>query len=385
MIKNEESLMSDCKILHLVAFNVPYPADYGGVIDVYYKLKALSDESVGIILHTFSYGRERSSELEKLCKEVHYYTRKSGLKYFIGSLPYIVATRCSSELTNNLLNDSHPVLFEGLHSTCALMACKEAGKQTLVRTHNIEHRYYKMLAKSDRNRGRKIYLNSEARKLKKYERILFEADHLLSISTTDASYFKEIYGESHFISAFHHYTQVEIKKGKGEYILFHGNLSVPENESAILYLIDKVLSKITFPVIIAGKNPGKVLTRVCNKYSHIELLPNVSDERMNQLICEAHINLLYTYQPTGLKLKLLHSLYAGRFCLTNLLMLSGSGLDDLCHIYNNPEHALSLINQLMLEEFPAESVEKRAKELAEFNNQTNAEKIISLLETRSSS
>ena len=30
------------KHLHIVAFNVPLPANYGGVIDVFYRLKALS-------------------------------------------------------------------------------------------------------------------------------------------------------------------------------------------------------------------------------------------------------------------------------------------------------------------------------------------------------
>ncbi len=30
--------MSD-KHLHVIAFNVPYPADYGGVIDIFYKIK----------------------------------------------------------------------------------------------------------------------------------------------------------------------------------------------------------------------------------------------------------------------------------------------------------------------------------------------------------
>ena len=27
--------------LHIVSFNVPWPADYGGVIDVYYRIKAV--------------------------------------------------------------------------------------------------------------------------------------------------------------------------------------------------------------------------------------------------------------------------------------------------------------------------------------------------------
>lgn len=371
--------MSEEKILHVVAFNIPYPPDYGGVIDVYYKLKALSEAGCRIILHTYSYGRKKSPELETLCDQVHYYSRKSGLKYFFGSLPYIVSTRSSSKLTEALLRDGHPVLFEGLHSTFALEACKRADKLTIVRTHNIEHRYYLMLARSDRNIFRKIYLRSEANKLKKYESVLSLADHLISISTTDAAYFKESYGASHFVSAFHHYTKVDILPGKGDFILFHGNLSVPENESAIIYLINKVLSKIEYPVVIAGKDPGKVLIRICNKYPHLELLPNVSNEKMEELICDAHINLLYTYQPTGLKLKLLHSLYAGRFCLTNLLMLSGSGLDDLCEIYSKPEQAVDLITELMQKEFPEEMISMRESALADFNNQANANKIISLL------
>ncbi len=371
--------MNDKKTLHVIAFNIPYPPNYGGVIDVYYKLEALAESGLDIILHTFSYGREKSEELEHLCKEVHYYQRKSGLQYFFTSLPYIVSTRCSAKLTKNLLSDSFPVLFEGLHSTCALTDCKKAGKLTLVRTHNIEHRYYSMLANSERNIFRKIYLKSEARKLEKYEAILAEADELLSISTTDAAYFKENFGKSNFVSAFHHYKDIEIASGSGDYILFHGNLSVPENERAILYLISKVLSKITFRVVIAGKDPGRHLKSICNKYPHIELKANVSNEEMNTLIRDAHINLLYTYQPTGLKLKLLHSLYAGRFCLTNLLMLSGSGLDDLCHIYSSPDQAIKMINSLMRENFPKMLIKERATQLSAFNNTENAEKIVSLL------
>jgi len=367
--------MSNRKTLHVVAFNVPYPPDYGGVIDVYYKLKALNDAGVDIILHSYTYGRERPKELDEVCKEVHYYSRKSGLRYFFGSLPYIVSTRNSEELTRNLLKDKYPVLFEGLHSTYSMPACKEAGKTCMVRTHNIEHRYYGMLARSDRNLFRKIYLISESKKLRNYESILAKADHLLSISSTDASYFMKIYGKSHFISAFHHYASVETLEGKGDYILFHGNLSVPENESAILYLINNVLSSTNIPVKVAGKDPGKVLRRTCNKFPHIDLIPNVSGEEMDTLVRDAHINLLYTYQPTGLKLKLLHSLYAGRYCMTNLLMLSGSGLDDLCEIYSNPKQAVELINSLMKKEFPAALREKRELALAEFNNQANAEKI----------
>ena len=39
--------------LHIVSFDVPYPPNYGGVIDVFYKLKALFDLGIEIYFHTF--------------------------------------------------------------------------------------------------------------------------------------------------------------------------------------------------------------------------------------------------------------------------------------------------------------------------------------------
>jgi hypothetical protein len=132
-------------------------------------------------------------------------------------------------------------------------------------------------------------------------------------------------------------------------------------------------------VVIAGKNPGKHVQRICNRYAHIELIPNPVGEEMDRLVADAHINLLYTYQPTGLKLKLLHSLYGGRHCMANPLMLSGSGLEHLCQLYRSPGEAIEMIDELMKIPFEKEEVKKRSEELSEYNNAFNAGKIISLL------
>jgi len=37
--------MSDLHI-HIISFDIPFPANYGGVIDVFYKAKALTDSGV---------------------------------------------------------------------------------------------------------------------------------------------------------------------------------------------------------------------------------------------------------------------------------------------------------------------------------------------------
>ena len=68
------------KTLNIVCFDVPFPPNYGGVIDVFYKLKALNKQGLQIILHTFEYGRGEQKELEKYCKNICYYKRKTTIK-----------------------------------------------------------------------------------------------------------------------------------------------------------------------------------------------------------------------------------------------------------------------------------------------------------------
>lgn len=371
--------MKEKVFLHIIAFNVPYPPNYGGIIDIYYKIKTLGEAGVKIILHCFLYERQEAPPLEEICHSVHYYRRKRGLKYFFSPLPYIVISRQSGELETKLLSDPYPVLFEGLHTTLLLDKCIAIGKKAMVRTHNIEHNYYRMLARSERNLARKLHLRLEARKLLHYESVLDKANKLIAISTTDTSYFGDKYGKSVYVSAFHQHDEVESKAGFGDYILFHGNLSVPENEKALVYLVRKVLSKISYRIVIAGKEPGTYVQRLCRRYANIDLISNPGNERMNELVSEAHINLLYTYQPTGLKLKLLHSLYGGRHCMANPLMLSGSELESLCHVYRSPSEAIETIEHLMETAFTAADIEDRQEKLRTYKNSTNARKIIELL------
>src|SRR5690606_3785580 len=133
--------------LHIISFDVPYPANYGGVIDVFFKVKALVSLGVKVHLHCFEYGRKPSAELEELCEEVYYYHRKTTRGYLFRRRPFIVVTRSSEELMQRLLKDDHPILFEGLHTCFYLADERLVDRFKIVRTHNIEHDYYRNLAK----------------------------------------------------------------------------------------------------------------------------------------------------------------------------------------------------------------------------------------------
>ena len=92
------------KQLHIVSFDVPFPANYGGVIDVFYKIKSLHRERVGVILHCFQYGREKSEELESICEKVYYYKRKMNWLGFFSKTPFIVYSRKNESVRLNYCN-----------------------------------------------------------------------------------------------------------------------------------------------------------------------------------------------------------------------------------------------------------------------------------------
>ncbi|MBS1617368.1 MAG: hypothetical protein JST76_02565, partial [Bacteroidetes bacterium] len=164
---------------------------------------------------------------------------------------------------------------------------------------------------------------------------------------------------------------------RGSYVLYHGNLSVVENNQAAIFIVKKIAAEMTVPFIIAGKNPTDALKKEVARYPHIEMVENPSFERIADLLSNAHINLLTTFQNTGIKLKLLNSLYRGRFCLVNSKMVNNTGLESLCVIEDNPNATKRLITDMMNLDFDQHHINKRRQLLDhEFSNRANATKII---------
>ena len=88
--------------LHIISFDIPLPADYGGVIDVFYKLKALHELGLSIHLHCFFSDRSGKPELEMYTTEVSYYERNQNILTALSTQPYIIQSRSSKKLLENL-------------------------------------------------------------------------------------------------------------------------------------------------------------------------------------------------------------------------------------------------------------------------------------------
>jgi hypothetical protein len=366
--------------LHIISFDVPFPANYGGVIDVYYKLKALHAQGVKIHLHCFEYGRAEALSLESLCEKVYYYKRKMDKQLLLSALPFVVVTRSSEKLMENLLRDNHPVLFEGLHSCFHMNDERLKSRVKIVRTHNIEHDYYKNLQKVEKSFFKKIYFGMEGKKLERFEKILNKADAIAAISAADAKELSGRYKNVHHITAFHPNEEVKIKEGKGDFCLYHGNLEVGENNEAALYLVNQVFSKIKTPLIIAGRKPSSELIAAVANYSHISIKANINTQDIDGLISNAQVNVLPTFQATGIKLKLLLALFTGRYCVVNSPMVVNTGLEQLCSIQDSAESMTKEITSLFEQQFDMQEKQKREVVLSEnFSNDINVKKLIALI------
>lgn len=378
------------KSLHVICFDNPFPANYGGAIDMYYKLRELKSAGVYVILHVFTYGNKSlaTNELSKIADKVHYYTRKTGILSNLSFLPYIVLSRKSNTLIHNLLKDNHPILFEGLHSCYYLNHSLLKKRLKLVRTHNIEHEYYSYLSRATTSTWKKIYYFIESLRLKKFEKNLVAADVIFSISSSDNRYFQLQFPNSkvELLPCFSNVATSQITPTDSTYqpyFLYHGNLAVSENQQAVNYLLDCVLPLIKADVVfkIAGNNPSPLLMEKVVGKKNIELIQSPSDSEMTSLISNAKANVLITFQPTGVKLKLINALFQGGFCIVNNEMLRGTDLDQLCIEANSAESIALAINKVVDKEFTIEDRNERMKDLTKlYSNAENVKVLLKVLE-----
>ena len=377
--------MSDKK-LNIIAFDVPFPPNYGGIADVFYKLKSLHEAGAEITYHCFYYigHNPPSKELEKYCKEVHYYKRRRNLFSLIFSrLPYVVVSRSDVILFARIMSDWNPVLIDGIQCAYWLQHEDFKSRRIIFRANNIEHDYYDGLANWERNPLKKLYLRREAQKLRNFEHQLRGVSTILSVAKMDIPHFSEYANTVHLPPFFNDTAESHFapsRTGKERFVLFQGNLSVKENEHSAIHIIENIAPLSNQKFVIAGKNPSKKLKKKAKFQKNIELIDTPSHELMQDLIRDAHINLLMTFQQTGIKLKLLHALQSGKHIIINSLMDDSGIFAEMCEVEDYSDKIAVRIEELLLVDFTQEMKDLRDEKFnAIYSNKKNAAKILSLI------
>lgn len=367
--------------LHIVTHDIPWPMDYGGVMDLYCKIRTLHANGVLIHLHCFTTGGKPQPELERFCVSINYYPRTRNLSGFSFRLPFIVSSRICSSLSRRLQEDEYPVLLEGIHCTWPLYARQLTGRKVLIRLHNAEFEYYGQLARHEKNIWKRWYFRRESRLLKRYEAKVSAMAPILTVSHHDESLYRGVFGKQEiaFLPVFIPWQVATGKEGKGYYCLYHGNLSVNENEEAVTWLLEKVFSGNEIPFVIAGKSPSAHLRQLIEHYPNACLVSDPSDDEMKDMISKAQVHVLPSFNNTGIKLKLLNAVFNGRHCLVNEAAVLGSELEAYCHVANTAEAFAARIKELYEQPFTEQEQQQRNGLLNRYNNKANGEQLMKYL------
>lgn len=361
------------KQLQIVTFNNPYPPNFGGAIDMFYKIKALHNLGVKIYLHVYCFDRDDLSGIKPYCVKVFVYKKSNTLSNHFSTTPFCVKSRYSKDILKNLKSINAPILFESIRTTGVLL--NETFNQPIaVRCHNIEHDYSWGLSNSEHNWLKKIAFLIEGYKLKYYEKILNNVNVLFPISHYEYAYFKKNYSpKTVFLPVFQENINIKSKNGYGNYALYHGDLAVSDNVKSALFLIN-VFKSLNHKLVIASSTVQNNIVKEINKYNNISYRVIETSEELDLLIENAHINVLYSFQKSGTKLKVFNALFKGRHCILNTNMVDDPEILKICTVINNKADYINAVKLLFNTEFKL--CKKRQNILNNYNANLIGKKII---------
>jgi hypothetical protein len=322
---------------------------------------ALKDCGVSVRLHCFIYGVfDPQPILKEVAAEVNYYPRVVWQALLPKGQPYIVASRKIPALLENLVKDQLPVLFEGIHTTAFVPYLKS--RKLFLRAHNVEHLYYEELARHTRGFRSLIY-QRESLLLKDYESKMAKSfDMVFPISPTDADWFAGKGVQTRLLPPFHGLQKVDILPGKGTYILYQGDLSLGINQEALLDLLYKLQSRSDIPIIAAGRAGNKNFEEKLSRFSNLKREPDVSQEKMIELIRHAQLILVHSLHGSGMKLKIFPALFHGRFVGATENSRTNTSLDATIHFYT-PDQTIHVVQRLWDKEFTLNDIQARTEVL----------------------
>lgn len=367
------------KKLHIICFDNPYPPVYGGVIDVFYKIKALHQLGVEINLHCFvNEIPEEISELRSITEKCHFYKRNKSMFNILSSKPFSVASRSHKGLFKNLNQDKSDILFEGLQSTSVLCVKNFKDRNLYLRLHNLENNYYKGLLNSETNYFKKALYLIESYKYDNYLKVLGEFCRVFTLSSFETNAVNKLYNNAEYIPVFHGNKCVAETSEFGEYAFYNGDLRISDNKRAAEFLIDVFQKVQNYPLIIASSIENHELVKRCEHLKNVQYLVIKDQEHLENLSQNAHINVMMSFQESGTKLKAINALFKSRHCVINKNMLDDVRLQDLCELVESKKDFVDAIENLQLKPFKGH--QKRELVLKEvLNDMSNAEKLYGLI------
>lgn len=315
--------------IHLISFDQPSPPTYGGIIDVFFKIKALKELGYRVYLHCFYFQNKPGKELDQWVEKVYYYKINQSPFYILNRNPLSICSRNGKQLAQNISQTKAPILFESLKTIDALRYLDLDDFPIYLRLHNLEQDYFKGIAKSEKNHLKKYLFLLEGYKYKKIESVLGQFKKVFTLSRFENEYVNSRFQNACFIPVFHGNKKVTNLSDFGEFALYHGDLRGADNQKVARFLID-VFKELDYPLHIASSTKPSWIDKEIEGFNHIHFTPLRDFNHLLELFERAHLNISWSFQQSGTKLKVINALFNSRFSIINANIIDDQVINELC-------------------------------------------------------
>jgi hypothetical protein len=162
-------------------------------------------------------------------------------------------------------------------------------------------------------------------------------------------------------------------------VLFHGDLRISDNIKSAQFLIDTFKTLPNYQLVIASSFSNSELIKTIDSISNIKFTIIENSEHLDKIFENTRLHIVLSFQKTGIKLKLINTLYQNRHVIVNELVVEDTGLESVCETMTHKTGLIQKIKTLFDKDFSEELILKRQKALLSFDTEQNAKKIIELI------
>lgn len=340
----------------VVCSDFPYPADHGGRVDTWGRIKVLAD--LGWRIDLIVCGKQMPTETDK--KHVYTYVEKivlcdrtSKLANLLHNIPMQVQSR--NELEHVHIDEDYDyVLLEGDYVYPILNNPKIKPEKVILRVHNDEAVYFKALARSTKNVLHKMYYHMESSKFTTLQKKMLEkVNKYLFISSKEFESFKQLNPSTQCL-----FLPPPVTKDifgtnlfESKHVVFIGSLFMPNNREAIEWYLKHIhplmLKEPDYKFIVAGNSRNQSLSWL-EPFDLTNVIVHDSPKSLDNIYKSGYLFVNPMQNGAGVKLKTIEAIQNGLPVISTSIGCEGTGLVDTEHIMvaDSPEQFYRRIKQL---------------------------------------